>query len=410
MHVLYLHQHFTTPEGAVGTRSYEMAKRLIYEGHRVTMVCGSYGGSKSGLCSEFVKGRRDGIVDGIHVVEFQLPYSNHDNFVRRTWIFIQFAFRSIVLSLTLPYDVLFATSTPLTAGIPGIVMKLFKRRLFVFEVRDLWPELPREMGVITNPIILKAMDLLEWLSYHSADACVGLSPGIVKGITRRNIPSEIVEMIPNGCDIDLFKPISNQGINSVPNIEENDFVAIFCGAHGIANGLDAVLDVASVLKKRNVNEIKFLFVGDGKLKPRLLERANSEQLNNCVFCDPMPKKELVQIIARADVGLMVLADVPAFYYGTSPNKFFDYIASGLPVVNNYPGWLAELIVNNNCGMVVPPRNPEAFANALIQLSGSKEECRIMGENARKLAEGEFNREYLTGRFVSFIENLHLKRR
>jgi len=403
MHVLYFHQHFSTPSGSTGTRSYEMAQRLVALGHSVTMVCGSAQLANSGLVGEAVDGIRRGRVDGIDVIELCLPYSNYDGFLKRARTFLLYAWRSVKLALRLDYDLLFATSTPLTAGIPGIVMKLFRNKPFIFEVRDLWPELPREMGVITNPLILRGMDILEWLSYHSADACIGLSPGIVQGITRRNIPASRVTMIPNGCDLELFKPAQSKRMENVAGIGENDFVAIFCGAHGIANGLDAVLDAAKVLKKRNEQNIKMLFIGDGRLKPQLMERAAREQLDNCVFCDPVPKRELVAITTAADVGLMILANVPAFYYGTSPNKFFDYIASGLPVLNNYPGWLAEMIGKYDCGLAVPPADPESLADALVTLRDNPDMLTRMGRNARKLAENDFNREKLADQFVFFLE-------
>jgi glycosyltransferase involved in cell wall biosynthesis len=403
MHILYFHQHFSTPAGSTGTRSYEMAQRLIARSHAVTMVCGSGQMASSGLEVEPADGMRRGMVDGIDVIELCLPYSNYDSFLKRAWIFLLYAWRSVKLALRLDYDLLFATSTPLTAGIPGIVMKLFRKKPFVFEVRDLWPELPREMGVITNPLILKAMDILEWLSYHSADACIGLSPGIVRGITRRNIPASRVTMIPNGCDLELFKPAQHKGVEDIAGIGKDDFVAIFCGAHGMANGLDAVLAAAKVLKERNEQNIKLLFIGDGRLKPQLRERAGKEQLGNCVFYDPVPKLELAKITVAADAGLMILANVPAFYYGTSPNKFFDYIASGLPVLNNYPGWLAEIIAKNDCGIAVPPADAEAFADALVTLRDDPELRTRMGGNARRLAESDFNREKLADQFVDFLE-------
>lgn len=403
MKVLYFHQHFSTPSGSTGTRSYEMGQHLIARGHSVTMVCGSGQMASSGLAGEPVDGMRRGDVDGIDVIELCLPYSNYDSFLKRAWIFLLYAWRSVKLALRLDFDLLFATSTPLTAGIPGIVMNIFRKKPFIFEVRDLWPELPREMGVITNPVILKAMDVLEWLSYHSADACIGLSPGIVRGIIRRNIPASRVIMIPNGCDLELFKSTEHKGVQNLAGIGKDDFVAIFCGAHGIANGLDAVLDAAKILKERNEQNIKLLFIGDGRLKPQLRERAGKEQLDNCVFCDPVPKRELAKIMAAADVGLMILANVPAFYYGTSPNKFFDYIASGLSVLNNYPGWLAEIIGENECGIAVPPANPEAFADALVTLRDNPGQRSRMGCNARELAENDFNREKLADQFVDFLE-------
>ena len=403
MHVLYFHQHFSTPAGSTATRSYQMARRLIERGHKVTMVCGSYHGAETGLSDQPGEGIRKGMVDGIEVIEILMPYSNYDSFSRRAMTFLKFGLKSIMVAWKMKYDLIFATSTPLTAGIPGIVMKLIKPgRPFVFEVRDLWPELPREMGVIRNPLILKMMSLLEWLSYHAADGCIGLAPGIVSGIEARGISSSRVVMIPNGCDLDLFKPSQEKKI-LLPGIQPDDFIAIFTGAHGIANGLDAVLDAAAVLRTRKQDRIKLIFIGDGKLKPHLRERAGKEGLTNCIFINPIPKTTLSGYVANADLGLMILANCPAFYQGTSPNKYFDYIAAALPVLNNYPGWLAGLITDNDCGLAINPDDPVAFAEALIYLFHNPGRCLVMGKNSRQLAVSQFDRNELSEQFVDFLE-------
>lgn len=405
MHVLYFHQHFSTPAGSTGTRSYEMAQRLIARGHKVTMVCGSGQMASSGLQEEPANGMRKGIVDGIEVIEFCLPYSNYDSFIKRSWIFVLFAWRSVKLAMQLRYDLLFATSTPLTAGIPGIVASILRRKPFIFEVRDLWPELPREMGVITNPVILTAMSVLEWLSYHAAKACIGLSPGIVQGIERRGINSKNVGMVPNGCDLDLFDPDNGESLRPV-GVDKDDFLAIFSGAHGIANGLDAVLDAAVELKRKGRNDIKLVFIGDGRLKPALIKRAVDEELDNCLFLNPVPKLKLTAYLRGANAGLMILDNIPAFYYGTSPNKFFDYIAIGLPVINNYPGWLAGIITENSCGCAVEPGDPKSFAESLEKLADNPDVTKQMGINARALAVREFDRKELGNRFVDFLENVY----
>ena len=363
MKILYFHQHFTTPKGASGIRSYAMAQKLIDQGHEVTMVCGSYGVGKTGLESDFVDGRRQGMVDGIHVIEFNLAYSNHDSFIKRTWQFILFAIKSIGVAMLAEYDLVFATSTPLTAGIPGMVGRWLRNKKMVFEVRDLWPELPKEMGVIKNPLILNAMSVLEWVSYKSAHKLVGLSPGIVEGIHKKGIDSEDIAMIPNGCDLELFdKPKAPW---RPAEVKPDELMAVFAGAHGVANGLDAVLDAAEELKTRRVDKIKIVLIGDGREKARLIESAKKRQLTNVIFHDPVNKEKLTGLFASADIGLQILANVPAFYYGTSPNKFFDYISAGLPVLNNYPGWLADLIKENHCGFAVNPEDPSGFASALI---------------------------------------------
>ena len=401
MKVLYFHQHFSTPKGSAGIRSYEMARRLVARGHQVTMVCGSYGGGETGLAMPYKRGRRRGVVDGIEIMEFDLAYSNSDGLVKRAMTFIKFAVRSIDLAFRERYDVLFATTTPLTAGIPGIFARWLRGKPFVFEVRDLWPELPKAMGAIRNPLLLGAMSILEWASYRSAHRLIGLSPGIVEGIRHRGVQRERIALVPNGCDLGIFAGTAEPW-RPAP-VQTIDLLAVFAGTHGMANGLNAVLDAAAELKRRGRNDIKLLLIGQGKLKPGLQARAQREGLDNVVFHDPVNKARLAGLMAASDVGLQILANVPAFYYGTSPNKFFDYIASGLPVLNNYPGWLAGMIAGNGCGFAVPPDNPAAFADALEQAASDRLALKVMGRRGRLLAEKEFDRALLADRWVDWVE-------
>jgi len=400
--VLYFHQHFVTPKGAGAIRSYAMARKLVERGHSVTMVCGSAQGGTTGLTGEFINGQRRGLVDGIDVLELNLEYSNSDGFAKRIKTFLSFAFRSVKVAMTEKYDLVFATTTPLTAGIPGILARWLRGKPFVFEVRDLWPELPKAMGVITNPIVLWAMGVLEWASYRSAHRLVGLSPGIVEGIKKRGVPSERITMIPNGCDLDIFaaevEPWRPEGVSG------SDLMAIFAGTHGMANGLDAVLDTAAELKLRGRSDIKLLLIGNGKFKPALQERAGREALDNVVFHEPVNKTRLAGLMKSTDLGMQILANVPAFYYGTSPNKFFDYIAAGLPVLNNYPGWLAGMIEREQCGYAVPAADPKAFADALERAAADRDGLKAMGLHSRRLAEREFDRDKLSDQWVGWLED------
>jgi len=401
MHVLYFHQHFSTPKGAAGIRSYQMARALVREGHHVTIVCGSYGLGSTGVDTPFKNGSRTGIVDGIRVVEYELAYSNRDGFVQRSILFLKFALRSLKLALTEDFDVAFATTTPLTAGIPGIAARWLRGKKFVFEVRDLWPELPRAMGAITNPVILAAMSVLEWVSYRSAHRCVALSPGIKEGIARLGVSSDRIKLVPNGCDLEIFSGLKVEPWRPA-EVAAGDLMAIFSGTHGLANGLDAVLDAARILKGRGRTDIKLVLVGDGKLKPALKERATNENLTTVVFLDSVPKAKLAGLLASADVGMQILANVPAFYYGTSPNKFFDYLAASKPVLTNYPGWVADLITEANCGFAVKPEDPVAFADALQTAAADRTKLRSMGENAGALARSHFNRDDLANEWVRWV--------
>lgn len=401
MRVLYFHQHFSTPSGSMGIRSYQMARRLIADGHRVTMICGSCQGGSTGLDGPFVRKRRRGTVDGIDIIEFDLSYSNSDGFWKRTATFLSFAIRSIGLAIREPYDVAFSTTTPLTAGIPGIFARWLRGKPFVFEVRDLWPELPRAMGVIKNPVVLGAMSLLEWASYRSATSCIALSPGIVDGIAKRGVDRRRIVLVPNGCDLRIFG--SRSAPWRPPGVADTDLMAVFAGTHGIANGLDAAIDVAAELKRRSHADIKLVLIGQGALKAGLVERAKADNLDSITFLEPVDKQKLAGLLAASDVGLQLLADVPAFYYGTSPNKFFDYIAAGLPVLNNYPGWLAQMIVDNDCGFAVPPRDPVAFADALEAAAADRAALKAKGRRGRVLAEQQFDRDALAARFVKVLE-------
>lgn len=399
MHVLYFHQHFSTLQGSAGTRSYEMASALIREGHTVTMVCGAYGQGKTGLDGQFQRGRRRGVTDGIDVIEFDLSYTNDMGILRRLGVFAKFALGSIGVAMREPSDVVFATTTPLTAGIPGIFVRWLKRKPFVFEVRDLWPELPRAMG-LRNPILLAAMSALEWISYQSADRLVGLSPGIVEGIAKRGVAKERIAIVPNGCDLNLFAQSDTAW--RPEGVRNDQTLAVFSGTHGLANGLDAVLDAAAILKKRGRDDIRIALVGQGREKPRLVQRAASEGLDTVLFLDAMPKTRLSGLLAGADLGLQCLRNVPAFYYGTSPNKFFDYIAAGLPVLNNYPGWLAELIKEHDCGFAVSPDNPDVFADALIAAAEDSDALLAKGVRARDLARHSFDRVRLSRDWVNWV--------
>jgi glycosyltransferase involved in cell wall biosynthesis len=399
--VLYFHQHFSTPSGATGLRSYAMARRLIERRHEVTVVCGSYHAADTGLRGPFVNGRRRGVVDGIDVVEMDLPYSNKDSYFRRFRIFVGFALLGFRLELMETYDLVFATSTPLTAGIPGILARWLRRKRFVFEVRDLWPELPRSMGVISNPIALKMMSLLEWLSYHSAHRIIALSPGIVDGIARRGVARDRIIMIPNSSDLDVFR---SDGPGWRPEgVRATDLMAVFSGTHGVANGLDAVLDAAAVLKHRGGEAVKIVLIGDGACKGKLMERAREQKLDNVIFHDSVTKGRLASLLAASDLSLQILANVPAFYYGTSPNKFFDYLAAGLPVLTNYPGWVADLIRENGIGFAVPPDDPVAFADALEAAANDRAALAAMGQRAHTLAETSFDSRDLGDSFVDWLE-------
>ncbi|MCL5886911.1 MAG: glycosyltransferase family 4 protein [Actinobacteria bacterium] len=383
-----------------------MNRRFVERGHDVTVVCGSYGAGCTGLSGPFIKGRREGMVKGMRIIEFDLMYSNKLSFVDRTIMFLKYAFRATGVALKLKMDCVLVTTPPLTGALPGMAARFLKGTPFVLEVYDLWPDYPKQMGVIKNPVVLTLISWLEWMSYHRAHRLVAIAPGIEDGIARRGIPRDRITMIHNGCDFGLFEyhPEKTPLPFAIEGVSDSDFIALYTGTHGIANGVDAILDAAAEVKRRGRGDIKFVFAGEGMRKAQLQERARAEDLP-VFFLDAMPKVQLVKLLTAADVGLVVLSDFPLFYNSAAPTKFTDYIAAGLPVMMNYPGWLGEKIESTDSGLVVPPGDAVAFANGLVALADDPARARAMGANARALAESDFDRDTLTERFATLIESL-----
>ncbi len=408
MKILYLHQYFSTPDGSGGLRGYHQANALAAAGHEVHVVCATAGKHATGLDGPFTRGRRSGSVGALHVTEIELAYSNKDSLPVRAVKFVRYAWHATLLALREPCDLVFATSTPLTAAIPGIAARMLRRRRFVFEVRDLWPEVPVAMGLIRNRALIAALSALEWCAYRGADGLIGLSPGMVEGIRRRAPAGTPVVLIPNGCDLELFDPERSEPA-SLGDIDEETRVAIYTGAHGRANGLDALVNAAVELERLERPPVHIVLVGEGSEKDRLQERAALEAPTCCTFLPSVRKAELPNVLARADVAIVSFENNEVFYYGTSPNKFFDYISAGRPVVVNHPGWIADLVGEHACGRAVAPDDPAALAHALADVATDPARAAI-GARARRLAETEFARAKLVSDLVEFVERTAATRR
>jgi glycosyltransferase involved in cell wall biosynthesis len=401
LRVLYIHQHYSSREGSAGTRSYEHAKALTRAGHHVTVFAGRLEGMVNIGPVRLDGASPSGGVEEFAVYSPPILYSNKMTLRSRALSFMRFAWAACRFAVGDRWDVVIATSTPLTVALPGILHKsLYRDRTFVFEVRDLWPDMLTAFGVKNAPLI-RILGILERVAYRYADACIGLSPGMVAAIAARTQGRKTIELIPNGCDLDLFD-VRTVNVAEIPGVCAHDFVAMYAGTHGVANGLDALIDLAVEARRVAEQRLKIVLVGDGKDKARLEERKRSLGLENCIFLDPVAKRHLTGLLARADCGLMAFANVPQVYYGTSPNKFFDYISMSKPVIVNYPGWMADLVKEFECGTSVSPSESGSLLRAIQELIDCPEKCRIQGSNARRLAESRFSRSVLSARFVRVI--------
>lgn len=389
MRILYIHQFFATRESSLGLiRSYEFSRRWVDQGHEVTMVT-----SSSRLPEEYERSRYvDDAIDGIRIRSVRVRYSNYMGYARRMWSFLVFTLRATRQAATAgKHDVIFATSTPLTVGIPGWVAARLTRTPFVFEVRDLWPEAAIQMGAFSRRgFIARVAKHLERFLYRRAEHVIALSPGMAEGVIAEGVDPERVHVIPNCSDLDLFHPrgkdeeiVERFGLSG-------RLVVAYTGAIGPSNGLhDQIPEAARVLEERGRDDIVFLIVGDGKSLPVLRER--TAERDNVLLVGTMPKQEIPAITRTADILLTLFADVPILATN-SPNKFFDALASGRPVIVNQPGWTRSLVLDNEAGLAVEAGDGTALAEAIITLADDDERRARMGQNARMLAEREFGRD------------------
>lgn len=400
MRILYLHQHYSTPAGATATRSHALARALAARGHRVTIACGAMAGAATGLDGAFRRGRRSGQVGGVEVVEFAIPYDNAMAHPARLAAFLRFAARATPLALSGGFDIAIASSTPLTVALPALLARRARGLPFLFEIRDPWPELPRAMGQ-GNPLLWAAMDRLADAACRHAAAVVALSEGMAETAVAHGADPARVQVVPNGCDLDLFgpqvAPWRPDGIGS------GDVLAVYAGAHGPANGLDLILDAAALLRARGERRVRLLLVGEGREKARLATRAAAEGLGNASFLDPLPKRQLAALLAGAQVGVQCLAPVAAFAEWTAPNKLMDYMAAGLPVVANMQGRAARLLAEGPCGIAVGPEDAQAMADALAALATDPARRASMGAAARAQAVRRWDRRLLAARFCAVVE-------
>lgn len=393
--LLYLHQHFSTPAGAAGTRSFALAGALAQAGHRVTLATGQWQGAATGLEGPFRRGVREGAVAGFRVVEFAIPCTNAMGLAARSAAFLRYAWRAGRLARGEAWDLVIASSTPLTVVLPALAAA--RRGVpFLFEMRDPWPELPRALG-LANPLALAAMERMADAACRRAAAVVALSEGM--GVLARARGAARVEVVPQGCDLDLFGPHIPPWRPEAAGSHE--LLAVYAGVHGVANGLGLLVEAARELARRGERRWRLLLVGEGGEKPALLAAARG--LPNIDFLDPLPKRELAGLLAGSQAGLLCLAPVPAFAEWTAPNKLMDYLAAGLPVLSNLPGEAARLLAEG-AGETVPPGDAAALADALQRLADAPARRAAMGEAARALALRRFDRRLLARRFVETVDS------
>lgn len=395
MHILYVHQYFVTPNEPGGTRSYWIARELVRRGHHVTMITSANNLHATGRVN----------VDDIDVIYVKNPaYNNYLSALKKVWAFVAFIINSIkVASKEKDVDIVFATSTPLTIGAVALWLKRRKKWKYIFEVRDLWPEFPIEIGAIKNKLAIKLLRRFEKRIYDNAEHVVALSPGMKEGVVNAGTPEEKVSMIPNMAKPDKFFPRDpNLEIARQFNIDLSKFNVIHFGSMGRANGLQYIIEAAKCLKEKDDNSVRFIFMGSGATEPIIKQKAKEYALENIQFLGNHRMDVVSEVVNLCDASITTFLNLPVLKTN-SPNKLFDSLSAGKPIIVNSAGWTKDLVEQDDCGFFVDPEKPEVLAEKLLCYKKDKDILERWGRNARRLAEEVYDKDILAAKVAEMIE-------
>jgi glycosyltransferase involved in cell wall biosynthesis len=406
MHILLIHQAFASLNEPGGTRHHELARYLAQCGHRVTIITSQVSYLTGTAASEARPNNASAPIEekprgGVTILRAYTYAALHRSFVHRIFSFFSFMASSFLVGLRVRHvDLVWGTSPPIFQGATAWALARLKGAPFLFEVRDLWPAFAVGVGVLRQPVLIRLSLWLESFLYRHADRVLVNSPGFIDHVRQRG--ARRVELVPNGADAHMFDPNSDGSAFRQEHGLEDHFVALYAGAHGMSNDLGVLLQAAHLLADRA--EIMVVLLGDGKEKPALIDQAQRQGLKNVAFLPPIPKAEMPQALAAADACIAILKPIP-LYATVYPNKVFDYMAAGRPVVLAIDGVIRQVVEGAGAGIFVSPGDADALAQAIRRLADDPRLGKSMGARGREVVENRFDRAQLAQQLAEVIESM-----
>lgn len=385
MRITYIHQHFRQPSEGGGGRPYEFARRLVSEGHNVTVIAGGATDAQYAL-------------DGINVVQVGAAYNNRMGLKARLWSFAKFMAKSSIAAARTPADLVFASSTPLTVAIPGVIGSVRNRSPFVFEVRDLWPTIPISLGMLPGYLHGPAK-LLEKFAYSRASDVIGLSPGMVEGVLQV-APNATTHLIPNCSDFHLVTPRTRSELRDSFGIRADEVLMVYIGSLGYiydAEWLSCLVILGDSLG------IRVLIAGDGAHRDVISDRLRGEGIEpEGVLLGSVSRESAFELLGMSDVAISSVIDNPELM-NASINKVFDALAAGIPIAFNHSGWLAELVICGGAGWRLPRQLTLDSLQSMVAELNAPGASSKFGKRAKTLAKN-FDREVLFQQFHGVLQN------
>ena len=398
MKVLLIHQAFVSQGEAGGTRHFELARHCVEKGVSFTIVT-----SPISYLTGRDKRREPGSpFAGIEIIHAYTVKAHHKNFVWRVWAFVVFMFASVVRGLRVrEIDVVMGTTPPIFQAVSAWLVAALRRKPFLLEVRDLWPEFAIDMGVLKNPSLIWLSRRLERFLYHRADHLLVNSPAYRTYLLDKGIAADKITFIANGVDVPLFE-VQSDGTFRRRFALEDKFLLVYAGALGLANDIATLLRAMALLKNRPA--IHLLLAGDGKEKENLQRLAAKLHVASVTFAGSVAKSDIPALLSEANVCVAILQNIPMFKT-TYPNKVFDYMAAGKPVLLAIDGVIREVVEQAQCGIYAQPGDARALAERIVYLYEHRQEAIVMGEHGRLYVQAHFNRRQQADAFYQLLNTL-----
>ena len=395
MHILFFYQYYHTPDCASTGRHYTFLNHLARR-HKITLL------TTNAWLHKRITSVFDWVPEGIQLIEFDIPYDNSMDISQRLKAFGTYAIQAIRSGIRITdADVVFATSTPLSTAWAGAQVARKLNLPFVFEVRDLWPDFPIQMGAIPFSPIQKFLYRIEEKLYHQAQHIITLSPDMSTHVQTKGIPSSQITTLVNGTDFDLLQTYAShpETLKEEYPILKDKFVVLYAGAFGRANAIPTLRQTMHLL--RNAPDIFFVVSGDGYHRPMLEEAA--QLLPNVLLLPPLPRHQMLRWFKLANLSLVLFKDLPVLATN-SPAKFFDSLGAGTPVIVTNPGWTRQFVELHQCGWYSPPEHPEALAHQIQWLANQPTLTHQAGQRGETIARALFDRQLMAYQLEQILEH------
>jgi glycosyltransferase involved in cell wall biosynthesis len=399
MKILFLTDNFPPEVNAPATRTYEHCKEWVNKGAEITVIT-CFPNFPKGKVYEGYKNqwKKTEWMDGIKVIRVWTYITANEGFLKRTLDYLSFSFTAFFAGLFKETDIIIATSPQFFTALAGRTLSFWKRKPWIMEVRDLWPESIKTVGAMKDNIFIRYFEKEEIWNYKSADKIVTVTDAFKQTITEKGISPEKIEVVKNGANLELYNPMpKNPDLLKQLGLNGQTVIG-FVGTHGMAHKLDFILDCA---KELQYTQYHFLFIGDGAMKKTLLEKKEKEKISNVTMLESVPKKEVAKYLSIIDIALINLKKSELFTT-VIPSKIFENAAMQIPILIGVDGEARSIIESYNAGLFFEPENRESFLNKLEEISKPDNQGKFK-EGCKKLAT-DFDRKKLADKMYSIIQD------